>query len=147
MNLKELKEIINLMHEHNLSELEIEKQGIKIKLKRVNGNVVVQEANAPALGSQTSFSKAEVPSPAIPSPSESAASANETLIRSPMVGTFYAASGPDQPSYVNVGSVIKMDDVLCIVDSKQWLIEFYRGSILNQNFSDSVSIRISRFCQ
>jgi len=123
MNLKELKEIINLMKEHGLTELEIEKDGFKIRLKKTNGQIIAhEEVYAMPKGAVPPTSH-EIRSQAPQTPQEPVAAANEILVRSPMVGTFYAAPAPDQPPYVNVGTVIKSDDVLCIIEAMKLMNE------------------------
>lgn len=123
MNLKELKEIINLMKEHGLTELEIEKDGFKIRLKKANGNITVAEETFAQGKGTVPIPPHEARTAAAPAPVEAAPPANEILVRSPMVGTFYAAPAPDQPPYVNVGSIIKPDDVLCIVEAMKLMNE------------------------
>ena len=88
MNLKEIKEIIALMNENNLNEIEIERDGLKLKLKKSAGGEVV-------IGTPTHYAVESLPAPkavpvAIPTASGAAdASKNTKDIKSPMVGTFY----------------------------------------------------------
>ena len=124
MTIKELKEMIHLMEEHGLSELEIEKEGLKVRLKRGPTGKVVAETVAGA---------SPLPIPTIPFhailPSgqqvarETAEEANVVMIRSPMVGTFYAAPAPDVPPYVTKGKQVKEGDVLCIVEAMKLMNE------------------------
>lgn len=121
MNLKELKEIINLMKEHGLTELEIEKEDCKIRLKKSNGQFVASEEvyTQPRMAAAPQVAQAQSPA----QPTQPVANANEILVRSPMVGTFYSAPAPDQPPYVNVGSTVKNDDVLCIIEAMKLMNE------------------------
>jgi len=121
MNLKEIKEIINMMKEHALSEIEIEKQGLKIKLKKNNGNIVVQDA-APVVQQTVAAPAAQAQLP-LEGGAPAAPAANETIVCSPMVGTFYATPSPDQPAYVSMGSNIQSGDVLCIVEAMKLMNE------------------------
>ncbi|MBI4397930.1 MAG: acetyl-CoA carboxylase biotin carboxyl carrier protein [Candidatus Omnitrophica bacterium] len=122
MNLKELKEIISLMKESGLSELEIEKEGFRIRLKKQNDQITFGDI-APekiSLQAPTREPLAQIPAgAALPQ----ALAANELIIRSPMVGTFYASPAPDQPPYVNIGTVIQPDDVLCIIEAMKLMNE------------------------
>ena len=122
MNLKELKEIINLMKEHGLTELEIEKDGFKIRLKKTNGQFIAHEEVFTQPRVQAAPQVPQAQAPAVPA-GQPVANANEILVRSPMVGTFYSAPAPDQPPYVNVGSTIKNDDVLCIIEAMKLMNE------------------------
>jgi len=123
MNIKEIKELLELMAEHSVGEIEIEKDNAKIKLRKLpNGGMVVQQAPqmmmAPAQQVMSAQSASGAPAPAQPVVEEGV-----VIVRSPMVGTFYAAPAPDQPSYVSVGKVVKDGDVLCIVEAMKLMNE------------------------
>ena len=121
MNIKEIKEILQLMAEHNLSEIEIEKEGMKIKLKKTQtGRIIAEESRegAPMI----------IPVPVVESSSDEAARipvqpSNGIVVKSPMVGTFYSSPAPDQPSYVAVGQKVKVGDVICIVEAMKLMNE------------------------
>jgi len=121
MNIKEIKELLELMAEHNVGEIEIEKDNAKIKLRKMaNGGIVMQSAPqvmvAPAIKAPV---LAEVPAVA----AQPAAEEGVTIVRSPMVGTFYASPAPDQPTYVSVGKAVKDGDVLCIIEAMKLMNE------------------------
>ena len=124
MTLKELKEMINLMEEHGLMELEVEKEGLKIRLKRGPSGQIVHEAvpyNPSAAGQRRE-------TPAIPPvgqqvPRETVEAENTVMVRSPMVGTFYSAPGPDAPPYVAKGKRVADGDVLCIIEAMKLMNE------------------------
>src|SRR3989338_8591664 len=116
MTIKELKDMINLMQEHGLSELEIEKNGFKIRLKKGLSGAMAQE------------SLASLPRPAADEKLPSATpieteEAGVTVIRSPMVGTFYGAPAPDDEAYVQRGKDVKKGDVLCIIEAMKMMNE------------------------
>jgi acetyl-CoA carboxylase biotin carboxyl carrier protein len=129
MNVKELKEMINLMQENGLTELEIEKNGFKIRLKKGSGGAIVSDATTAHM----------VPMQAAPQvgAGESAKVVEEAgvlLVRSPMVGTFYIAPAPDAEPYVASGSEIKDGDVLCIIEAMKLMNEIkseVRGKIID----------------
>src|SRR5437868_5130923 len=122
MNLKEIKEMLQLMAEHGLSEIEIEKDGLKIRLKKgANGKLTTEEM-------PLSSGVIPVPRPVegIPVPmavSASQESSNVAVVKSPMVGTFYAAPSPDQPAYGIIGKTVREGDVLCIVEAMKLMNE------------------------
>jgi acetyl-CoA carboxylase biotin carboxyl carrier protein len=124
MNVKEIKELLELMAEHNVGEIEIEKDNAKIKLRKMaNGGIVVQ--NAPQVMAPVG-AVMHAQSPATNAPAATSQPAVEegvTIVRSPMVGTFYASPAPDQPAYVGVGKVIKDGDVLCIIEAMKLMNE------------------------
>lgn len=121
MNPKELKEMLNLMAEYGLTELEVEKNGFKIRLKKgVSGGIVIQRSEAEEVHPGRPIDKAES------KPASAAASKEEAgvvVIRSPMVGTFYTAPAPDQEPYVTTGKSISSGDVLCIVEAMKLMNE------------------------
>lgn len=126
MNIKEIKEILNLMRDHDLCEIELEKEGMKLKLrKNVAGQVIVERALSQpvqmAAAPQAAGAQASAPAAA-----ESAAAgvpAGCAEIKSPMVGTFYSSPAPDQPPYVEAGQVVKEGDVLCIIEAMKLMNE------------------------
>ena len=115
MVLKEIKEMIQLMHEHQLVELEVEREGVKIRLRK-NGDTVTQSVTAaPALAAP-----APTATPAAPAP---APVANRAPIKSPMVGTFYRAPAPDAPPFVESGQTIEVGQVICIIEAMKLMNE------------------------
>ncbi len=117
MTIKELKEMINLMQEHGLTELEIEKNDFKIRLKKGASGTVVQEEVylSPKAPREERIAHA--------GESQQIEEAGLTAIRSPMVGTFYAAPAPDAEPYVARGKEIKSGDVLCIIEAMKLMNE------------------------
>ena len=123
MNIKEIKELLELMAEHNVGEIEIEKDNAKIKLRKMaNGGIVMQSAPqmmAPMQAVMHAPAQAGAPSAA----AQAADEEGVTIVRSPMVGTFYASPAPDQPTYVSVGKAVKDGDVLCIIEAMKLMNE------------------------
>ena len=116
MNLKELKELIMLMNENQLSELEIEREGIKVRLRKAGagaeGGIVVERVVQAGRGAAPA-------APLEPVPVKPAG----LEIKSPMVGTFYRAPAPDAPPFVEVGQEIEPGQVLCIVEAMKLMNE------------------------
>jgi len=116
MNLKEVKQLIDLMNENNLGELEIERDGLKIRLKKEGEKIKKEEI-------VTTVSPAK--------PSESTEIKEGQLqkkegffeIRSPMVGTFYRASSPNAEAFVETGQEIEEDQVICIIEAMKLMNE------------------------
>jgi oxaloacetate decarboxylase alpha subunit len=126
MNIKEIKEMINLMNENNLLELEIEREGMRIRIKKASAT---SEAMPQVIIERPSkelppVSKEEPLSKALP---------NTVEIKSPMVGTFYRAPSPEAPPYVEVGSIIEPGQVICIIEAMKLMNEIkseIKGKIL-----------------
>lgn len=123
MNIKEIKELLELMAEHNVGEIEIEKDNAKIKLRKMaTGGIVVQ--STPQVMAQSAAGVQHAPPAQVATTSaQPAAEEGVTIVRSPMVGTFYASPAPDQPAYVSVGKVVKDGDVLCIIEAMKLMNE------------------------
>ena len=110
MELDKLKEFIKFMDDNNLSELEIEEEGKRIRLKRKSSDdqpVIISQPQAPVT----------------PKEEVKPAKKDGLEIKSPMVGTFYRASSPGAKPYVKVGDVIKSGDVVCIIEAMKLMNE------------------------
>src|SRR5438093_2808480 len=121
VDLKDIKAIIDLMKKNSISEFELERQDFKIRLKRGgNGPVVIAEdAPAPPVLPVSTASAAGAPMAVLPS----AAPAATTEIKSPMIGTLYRAPSPDAANYVEVGSEVGPDTVVCIIEAMKVMNE------------------------
>lgn len=124
MELKEIRQLIDLMKKNDLSVFKMEKEGFKITLKTEAGAITQHVVAAPAY----SAAPASAPAPAAssasaPAAEEKASSSNLREITSPMVGTFYTAPSPDSPPYVEVGQEVNPDTVVCIVEAMKVMNE------------------------
>ena len=123
MDLKDIKAIIDLMKKNSISEFELERQDFKIRLKR--GNVATGAAvtyDEPPV--QTFIPAGAAPAPGIlTTPPPAAASASELEIKAPMIGTFYRAPSPEAANYVEVGSEVNPDTVVCIIEAMKVMNE------------------------
>jgi acetyl-CoA carboxylase biotin carboxyl carrier protein len=125
MNLEDVKQILQLMREHELTEFELERDGIKIRVcKNGSGNVTA----APALPPAPVVTPAPaLPGPALPAAAPEAAEEAEqqefAVVKSPIVGTFYRSSEPSAPAFVEVGTVVKKGQVLCIIEAMKLMNE------------------------
>lgn len=127
MTIKELKEMINLMNEHALIELEIEKNGFKIRLKKSPSGTIEREVVS--LSPSTAGG-----APTLQTIPQAVVDDNVTVIRSPMVGTFYASPAPDAEPYTARGKEINEGDVLCIVEAMKLMNEIkseVRGRVID----------------
>jgi acetyl-CoA carboxylase biotin carboxyl carrier protein len=121
MELKEIKELIKLVSEAGVSEVEVERGDFKIAIKKVEEKVYVQ-STAPIMSAPVAMPTAPVaaaPATLVAETSKPAAETNSKhiTIKSPMIGTFYKSSAPDKPAFVNEGDVIKVGQVICIVEA------------------------------
>ena len=112
MDLKDIKAIIDLMKKNDLSVFEIEKDGFRLKLQKGVGD-------QPTMTSTATPAVANGPRAA----PTSAESASLTDIVSPMVGTFFRAASPDASPFVDVGTKVNEDTVVCIIEAMKVMNE------------------------
>ncbi len=124
MDLKDIKAIIDLMKKNSVTEFELEKQDFKIRLRRggngSGGGALYEEAipQPLALPGLPMAPAAGTP-PAAPAPAPS----NELDIKSPMIGTFYRAPSPESGPYVEVGTEVNPETVVCIIEAMKVMNE------------------------
>ena len=122
MNIKEIKEIINLMNENGLTEIEVEKEGLKLRLKKGPGGDIIMESVPPQR-----IGPAATAAPAAPAaaPAEApAGSGKKTVeIKAPMVGTFYRSPSPESPAFVEINQNIEVGQVVCILEAMKLMNE------------------------
>jgi acetyl-CoA carboxylase biotin carboxyl carrier protein len=120
-DVKKVRQLIELMKEHDLSEVDLKQADHRVRIKR-GGEVVAYSAPAAAPRA------AAAPAPTEPAAAkQSAAEARMLVIKSPMVGTFYKASGPDVPAFVKVGDRIGPEKTVCIVEAMKVFNEIPAG--------------------
>jgi acetyl-CoA carboxylase biotin carboxyl carrier protein len=131
MNQKELKELIEFLIEKDITEFELERGDVKVRIRRG-----VDSAAAPVHETRY-FAAPPAPAPApeigaraptaeaVSAPKESAAAPEPGLhtVRSPIVGTFYEAPSPGSPPFVKPGDVVELGQVLCIVEAMKLMNE------------------------
>jgi acetyl-CoA carboxylase biotin carboxyl carrier protein len=130
MNLKEIKEIISLMEEHNLSEIEIEKGDQKIKLSKTLKPGAGVSMEQPVIMQAPRHSEEE---PAKEQVQKKQAS-NLVEIKAPIVGTFYRSPSPDAAAFVEVGQEIEIGQVVCIIEAMKLMNEIkseVRGKVVD----------------
>jgi len=121
----EIKDLMEYIERSSFVEFELEREGFKIKLVK-RGAVPDGAAPAPSEGSAAAPSPALLPAPvggvlpARPAPAESP---DVHLVKSPIVGTFYRASGPGSKEFAEIGDRIKKGQVLCIVEAMKLMNE------------------------
>ncbi len=120
MNVKEIKEMINLMNENNLTELEIEKDGTRIKLKKGQPEST-DTVGAPIFIEKERTQQTQPIHQETQTKHQAATDKNE--IKSPMVGTFYRATSPEAPPFVEVGQHIEPGQVVCIIEAMKLMNE------------------------
>jgi acetyl-CoA carboxylase biotin carboxyl carrier protein len=116
MTNKEIKELLQIFDESGVAEMEVQRGENRLRLRR-----------APAVHELTSHSAphthAPAPAPAAPAPKGSGPDPSHTLIKSPIVGTYYDAPSPEAGPFVKVGDTVEPGQVLCIIESMKLMNE------------------------
>ncbi len=130
MNQRELKELVEFLIEKDITEFELERGDVKVRIKRGGEShagsrethfAAVHPAAPPApLGSS---SPAAAAAPAAASPAEEGEAVGVHVIRSPIVGTFYESPSPGAPAFVKLGDTVQSGQVLCIIEAMKLMNE------------------------
>jgi acetyl-CoA carboxylase biotin carboxyl carrier protein len=127
MDLRKLKTLVDLVAESDISELEVTEGESKVRIVKSTGpaahsQVVMMPSAAVAAPAAPAPAAAPAPLAAAPAVAPEAAPSGH-IVKSPMVGTFYRASAPGAPAFVDIGSTVKEGDTLCIIEAMKLLNE------------------------
>jgi acetyl-CoA carboxylase biotin carboxyl carrier protein len=126
MDFDELNRILDMVRQHDLSEFELEREGFKIKIRKATAGHTQLPAGTPHVATVIQPSPSVAAGPAMASPVEVASERDEidlAVVKSPIVGTFFRASEPGAPPFVEVGAVVKKGQVLCIIEAMKLMNE------------------------
>jgi acetyl-CoA carboxylase biotin carboxyl carrier protein len=147
LDLNQLRQLLDLVKEHDLSEFEVEHDGLRLRVRKNDGGTRMVVAPSPA--APVGVAAGAAPALALPAQAPAAAGAGAAptaadaaadaeielaIVKSPIVGTFYRSSEPGAESFVEVGSTVKKGDVLCIIEAMKLMNEIdseYDGEIAN----------------
>jgi acetyl-CoA carboxylase biotin carboxyl carrier protein len=146
MDIAQLKQILELVREHELAEFEYEHNGLRVRVRKdaagapviipaalpVATSVPGAAASAPAAAASPAAAPAAAPATAAEEAAE--AEVDLAVVKSPIVGTFYRSPEPGAASFVEIGSTIKKGEVLCIIEAMKLMNEIdseYDGEITN----------------
>jgi acetyl-CoA carboxylase biotin carboxyl carrier protein len=145
MDLDQLKQILDLVRQHDLSDFELESEGLRLKIRK--GGAVSEMPPAPAAAGagpsapplpESSTTPAPAPVSAAMAVAGPLASEPEdielAIVKSPIVGTFYRSSEPEAPSFVEIGAMVKKGQVLCIIEAMKLMNEIdseYDGEVVD----------------
>ncbi|MGO8689153.1 MAG: acetyl-CoA carboxylase biotin carboxyl carrier protein [Thermoguttaceae bacterium] len=113
-DVRKIRRLVELMKEHDLSEIDLREGEMRIQIRRGMEPVITRPAVSPAAAAP---SPGAIPAKADAPPPAPAAEEHVAVIKSPMVGTFYAAPDPDSPAYVKVGDHVGPETTVCIVEA------------------------------
>ena len=131
MNQKELKELIEFLIDKDISEFELERGDVKVRIKRgadaqpmpVIAPVATVPAIAPVAASAPPAPVTQASVPAAPEQPKAEAEEELHLVKSPIVGTFYEAPAPGAPPFVKPGDNVQAGQVLCIIEAMKLMNE------------------------
>lgn len=154
METKDIQKLIDYISKSDLDEINIETADLKLSIKRNVGATVIQApapvAAAPASAPAAAPAPSPAPSPeAAPAPAPAAESTPSNLIevKSPMIGTFYRAAGPDKPNFKEVGDSIAEGEVVCIVEAMKLFNEIeseVKGKIVKILVEDATPVEFDQ---
>ena len=126
MNIEEIKELLDLFNASGVGELEIERDGVRVRIRKAG--MASEYAVSPA-SQETAPSASPEPTPV---PTAGEAQPGQVLVKSPIVGTYYEAASPDSAPFVNVGDTVEPGQVLCIIESMKLMneIEAETGGVI-----------------
>ena len=141
MDFADIERILALVREHDLAEFELEKDGLKLRVRKagavptIHAAPIAPMAVMPPAAAQTPPAVRQ----AVPPPPAGDGAADDTpvelaVVKSPIVGTFYRSPEPGAPSFVEIGQRVKKDQVLCIIEAMKLMNEItseYDGEIVS----------------
>jgi acetyl-CoA carboxylase biotin carboxyl carrier protein len=128
LDLKQIKQIIDLMKRSELSEFEFEEEGFKIKIKRGSGGqpiITSVPQSAHPFPVVTTDVPAQAAKPAAPAPAlnQNGDEVGFAYVKSPMVGTFYRSPSPENPPFVENGTKVEEKTAVCIIEAMKIMNE------------------------
>jgi len=142
MNLDEIKHILDLVREHDLSEFELEQEGVKLRVRKRGAEAPTMMVSAAPSAHVAGGHHHAAPLPAAASAGAAGADASEVgdsagvelaVVKSPIVGTFYRTPEPNAPAFVQVGDTVRKNQVLCIIEAMKLMNEIvseYDGEVV-----------------
>jgi acetyl-CoA carboxylase biotin carboxyl carrier protein len=128
MEFDDIQKILALVREHDLAEFELERDGLKVRVKKAHGTAPAPappvQSPMPAVqlqASQPPPTTTHAAPPAVPAGGED--ELELAVVKSPIVGTFYRCPEPGAPAFVEVGQRVKKDQVLCIIEAMKLMNE------------------------
>ena len=140
MTLDEIKQILDLVREHELSEFELEQEGVKLRVRK-KGQESPAVVVSPVHSLSAPAAPASAPAASLAAPADASAAADVTdtegvelaVVKSPIVGTFYRAPEPTAAAFGNVGDTVRKNQVLCLIEAMKLMNEItseYDGEIV-----------------
>ena len=135
MDFEDIERILELVRQHELSEFELERDGLKLRIRKGGSGPVyaVPTMHTHSAPPGQAPAPSAFPAPAAP-PADELDAVDLAVVKSPIVGTFYRCPEPGAPSFVEIGQRVKKDQVLCIIEAMKLMNEItseYDGEIVS----------------
>jgi acetyl-CoA carboxylase biotin carboxyl carrier protein len=138
MEFEDIERILELVRQHDLAEFELEREGLKIRVRKASAAYPVPPALPPAAAAAPQIADIAPARPPAEAGPAAAAAENEAVdlavVKSPIVGTFYRTPEPGAASFVEIGDYVKKDQVLCIIEAMKLMNEItseYEGEVVS----------------
>jgi acetyl-CoA carboxylase biotin carboxyl carrier protein len=137
MDFEDIEKILELVRRHDLAEFELEREGLKLRIRKAGAafSVLPPQMPPPPMPLAAPVAPSALnPAPALPAaPAAEEVELELAVVKSPIVGTFYRSPEPGAPSFVEVGQHVRKDQVLCIIEAMKLMNEItseYEGEIV-----------------
>jgi acetyl-CoA carboxylase biotin carboxyl carrier protein len=130
MDLDQIRSILDLVREHELTEFELEENGLRLKVRKEGARPLSAPSNGGAPAGELAVTMTPVPTVAV----QADADIELAVVKSPIVGTFYRSPEPGAPPFVEVGDAVKKGQVLCIIEAMKLMNEIdseYDGEVVS----------------
>jgi acetyl-CoA carboxylase biotin carboxyl carrier protein len=139
LDFEDIERILELVKQHELAEFELERDGLKLRVRKATAAFPSLAAPVQVAPSAPALAPPAGPAPAIPSAEASPAEPDDAavelaVVKSPIVGTFYRSPEPGAPAFVEIGQRVRKDQVLCIIEAMKLMNEItseYEGEIVS----------------
>ncbi len=122
IDLKRIRELAKLLHQFDLSEIDVRDGQTRVRLRRGGGDEALATVRTPAQAAAASVSAASAAGTGL-RVVETPADDNGFFVTSPFVGTFYGSPSPEAPSFVEAGQTVQAGQVLCIIEAMKLMNE------------------------
>ncbi len=128
MNLDDIKQVLELVREHDLAEFELERDGLKVRIRKSGPvgaaqHVVMVPPSVPMPASPPSAAPSAGGADTAPAAGPASGGLELAVIKSPIVGTLYRAPEPNAASFIELGSAVRKGQVLCIIEAMKLMNE------------------------
>jgi len=137
MNVDAIKQLLELVREHELAEFELEQDGVKLRVRKQSPvSAAPAPVSVPAAAAVAAPVTAAAPAPAAPppaAPAETDDAVELAVVTSPIVGTFYRSADPTSAPFVEAGQMVRKGQTLCIIEAMKLMNEIeseYEGEVV-----------------